>query len=90
MLATRKRKAKLEYNEGDGLEATEPEAWEPRSPWSITDGLDSIRWCYVLFEIGEERQVRKFFDDMVRRVKSKTQKLEQFREYYSAASWTLS
>ena len=34
MLATRKRKARLEFNEDDALEAAEPEPWEPRSPWS--------------------------------------------------------
>ena len=62
MLATRKRKAKLEYTEDDGLEATDPDPWEPRSPWSIIDGLDSIRWCYILFEIGEERQVHKYLN----------------------------
>ena len=89
MLATRKRKARLEFNEDDVLEAAEPEPWEPRSPWFITDGLDSIRWCYILFEIGEERQVHKFFDEMIRRVRSKSHRLEQFREYYSAASWTM-
>ena len=37
-------------------------------------GLNAVRWCHVLFEVGEEQQIHKYFDEMVRRARQRPNK----------------
>ena len=55
----------------------------------MVDGLDAIRWCHILFEFGEEKQINTFFDEMTCRARQRPNKIEIFREYYSAVSWSI-
>ena len=87
-LATKNKKASRIQFDGDTLQTEEDNAWEPRSLWSVVDGLNAVRWCHVLFEVGEEQQIHKYFDEMVRRARQRPNKIEVFREYYSAVAWS--
>ena len=87
-LAARKKTTRLEFD-GESLRSADDATWEPRSLWSVVDGLDAIRWCHILFEVGEERQINLFFDEMIRRARERPDKIEIFREYYSAVSWSI-
>ena len=87
-LATRKRPTKLQFD-GESLQTEEESTWEPRSLWAVVDGLDAIRWCHILFQVGEEKQVNLFFEDMICRARQRPNKIEIFREYYSAVSWSI-
>ena len=87
-LATKNKKASRIQFDGDTLQTEEDNTWEPRSLWSVVDGLNAVRWCHVLFEVGEEQQIHKYFDEMVRRARQRPNKIEVFREYYSAVAWS--
>eukprot|EP00439_Symbiodinium_sp_Y106_P059793 s6646_g8.t1 len=68
-LAARKKTTRLEFD-GESLQTSEDSTWEPRSLlWSVVDGLDAIRWCHILFEVGEEHQINRFFEEMIRRAR---------------------
>ena len=70
-LASRKRSTRLEFD-GESVRSADETTWEPRSLWAVVDGLDAIRWCHILFEVGEERQINLFFDEMTRRARERT------------------
>ena len=86
--AAKKRSTRLEFD-GESLRSADDNTWEPRSLWAVVDGLDAIRWCHILFEVGEERQINLFFDEMTRRARERPDKIEIFREYYAAVSWSI-
>ncbi|CAE7417574.1 DNMT3A, partial [Symbiodinium microadriaticum] len=85
-LATKKRPTKIQFD-GESLQTEEEATWEPRSLWAVVDGLDAIRWCHILFQVGEEKQINLFFEEMICRARQRPNKIEVFREYYSAVSW---
>ena len=87
-LATKKRHTKVQFD-GESLQTEEEATWEPRSLWSVVDGLDAIHWCHVLFEVGDEKQINVFFDEMICRACLRPNKIEAFREYYAAVSWSI-
>ena len=88
-LAARKKTTRLEFD-GESLQTSEDSTWEPRSLlWSVVDGLDAIRWCHILFEVGEEHQINRFFEEMIRRARQHPDKVEIFRDYYAAVSWSI-
>ncbi|OLP77780.1 hypothetical protein AK812_SmicGene42115 [Symbiodinium microadriaticum] len=87
-LATRKRPTKLQFD-GESLQTEEESTWEPRSLWAVVDSLDAIRWCHILFQVGEEKQINSFFEEMICRARQRPNKIEIFREYYSAVSWSI-
>ena len=81
-LATRKRSAKIQFD-GESLQTEEEATWEPRSLWAVVDGLDAIRWCHILFQVGEEKQINLFFEEMICRARQRPNKIEIFREKFS-------
>ncbi|CAJ1442579.1 unnamed protein product [Effrenium voratum] len=63
-LAKQERKVMAVTMDNDKLMAAEDSkvAWEPRSVLAMLDGVNSIRWAYVLLEIGEEADVHQWAD----------------------------
>ena len=74
---------------GETLTATQEEPWQPRSVLAIMDGLNSIRWAYILCSIGSEQSVREFIDWAIRVARSRPQKTEQFTQYWLTTGWKL-
>eukprot|EP00438_Fugacium_kawagutii_P034924 Skav206385 [mRNA] locus=scaffold834:525350:529905:- [translate_table: standard] len=73
----------------DKLVATEDVTWNPRSVLAILDGLESIRWLFILVSMGTEVAVHKFFDWIVKLVRSRPQKTDQLTQFWTAISWKL-
>ena len=65
-LVKRSRSTKLSVEDGVLREEHDQDDWVPRGSLSIIDGLNSIRWIYVLCEVGPETWVHKYFDAMIR------------------------
>ena len=86
-LTKRKQETKLKVTEFHA-EAAE-DTWDPRSMLSILDGLQSIRYLFVLLQIGDEQDVHAFFDTLERKARSMPHKLTQYKLYYETASWRL-
>eukprot|EP00435_Cladocopium_sp_Y103_P035752 s1402_g9.t1 len=74
---------------GDQLTAEKEEPWTPRSVLAILDGLNSIRWCFILCKMGTEQSVHAFFDWMTRLVRSRPNKTDQLAQFWLSTSWKL-
>ncbi|CAE7943369.1 unnamed protein product, partial [Symbiodinium necroappetens] len=89
-LAKKPRTSKLSVEDGQlREEGDRDDDWVPKGLMSILDGLRSIKWLYILVEMGPEAQIRRYFEFMVLRARSRQNKVEQFRTYFEAASWKL-
>ncbi|CAE6943486.1 unnamed protein product [Symbiodinium sp. CCMP2592] len=89
-LAKRARSSKLSVEDGVlKEEAVAEDEWVPRGYMSVMDGLNSIRWLYVLCEIGSETAVHAYFDSMIKRSRTRNVQVEQFKAYFEKASWRL-
>ena len=71
------------------LVASTEEPWQPRSVLAILDGLDSIRWAYVLCNIGSEQAIHQFFNWLVKLTRSRPQKTDQVSQFWVTISWKL-
>ena len=63
--------------------------WQPRSILAIMDGVNSVRWAYVLLQIGEEDHVHAWCDWCIAKARARPAKLEQLKAYWEAASWRI-
>ena len=55
-------KSKALTLENDVLVQEEDKIWQPRSVLSVMDGINSVRWAFILLQIGEEEQVHEYAD----------------------------
>ena len=90
-LAKQERKVMAVTMDNDKLMAAEDSkvAWEPRSVLAMLDGVNSIRWAYVLLQIGEEADVHQWADWFSAKVRSRMNKLDNLRLFWEAQSWQL-
>ncbi|CAE7364819.1 Dnmt3b [Symbiodinium sp. CCMP2592] len=89
-LAKRSRSTRLSVEDGVLLEEPHAEEdWVPRGSLSTMDGLNSIRWCYVLCELGPELEIHEYFDSMVRKSRLRNNQVQRFKAYFEQASWRL-
>ena len=56
---------------------------------ALVDGLQSIRWAYILIQLGDEVDVNEYYDWMLQRFRSCPQKIEQLATYLLSGSWRL-
>ena len=56
---------------------------------SILDDVQSIRYLFILLQVGDEQDVHAFFDTLERKARSMPQKLAQYKLYYETVSWRL-
>ena len=82
------QKLQLTGDSGTLVASTE-EPWQPRSVLAILDGLESIRWAYVLCGIGSEQAIQQFFNWLVKLTRSKPQKTDQVSQFWLTMSWKL-
>ena len=73
----------------DQLVASEEQVWQPRSLLAILDGLSSIRWAYILLQVGPEQSVHSFFDWATKLARSRPQKPDQLNQWWVTVSWKL-
>ena len=89
-LAKRARSTRLAVEDGLLKEETATEDdWAPRGYTSIMDGLNSIRWLYILCEIGSEQSVHIYFDWMLKKSRMRGVQVDQFKTYFEKASWRI-
>ena len=67
----------------------EDATWQPRSILAVLDGLSSIRWAFILLNIGDEHSVNSFFDWFVRLARSRPAKTDQLCQFWTSTSWRL-
>lgn len=88
-LAKREAKPTTFTVANDQLIATEEQTWQPRSLLAILDGLASVKWAYILLQIGPEKSVISFFDWAIKLARSRPQKTDQLNQWWTTISWKL-
>ena len=84
-----KKTTTLAVDEDNQIITAEDPVWCPRSMLAILDGINSIRWAFILVRWGEERHVHTYCDWMLSKARSKPQKGENFVAYWQWAGWQL-
>ena len=67
----------------------EPKAWDPNDLMAILDGFESIRWAWILFDMGNEADVNEYIEWFIRMCKDRKDRLFQVKALWLAASWRL-
>ncbi len=89
VLAKKESKSTTFTVSNDQLVASEEQVWQPRSLLAILDGLSSIRWAYILLQVGPEKSVHSFFDWAIKLARSRPQKPDQLNQWWVTVSWKL-
>ena len=63
--------------------------WTPKSVLSVMDGVNSIRWAWILLQIGEEDHIHGYADWFIQKIRARPNKLENMRMVWEAAGWRL-
>ena len=71
------------------VQGDENRTWTPRSVLSVLDGINSVRWAWILLQLGEEDHVHTFADWFTQKVRSRPNKLEHIRLFWDAAGWKM-
>ena len=53
------------------------------------DGINAIRWAFILLQVGEEDQVHDYADWFIRKARGRPQKLENLRLFWDGAGWKI-
>lgn len=88
-LATQQKKSAPLVLEDSVLVQEDEKLWSPRSVLSIMDGLQAVTWAYILLEVGEEHHLHAYCDWCIAKARNRPQKLEQFKQWWEAASWRI-
>ena len=75
--------------DGDQLVQEDERQWSPRSILAIMDGIQSVMWAFILLEVGEEDSLHTFGKWCIAKVRSRPNKLENFKQWWDAASWKI-
>eukprot|EP00435_Cladocopium_sp_Y103_P036545 s1034_g9.t1 len=67
----------------------EGRAWTPRSVLAVMDGINSIRWAWVLLQLGGEDHVHAYADWFIQKVRGRAHKLDNMRAFWDAAGWRI-
>eukprot|EP00435_Cladocopium_sp_Y103_P050539 s110_g15.t1 len=67
----------------------EGKSWTPRSILAVIDGVNAVRWAWVLLQIGEEDHVHTFADWFIQKVRGRSNKLDNMRAFWDAIGWKM-
>ena len=71
------------------LVSKEPSDWDVRGLNMIQDGIDAVRWAWILIKIGTEKAVNKYCDWWVTLVHRNSNKLPQIKTLWESFSWDI-
>ncbi|CAE7393420.1 unnamed protein product [Symbiodinium natans] len=69
--------------------AAEEKEWSPRTLLAVLDGVDAVRWAWILVDLGPESAVNTFIDWFSAKARSRPTMIEQVVDFWSAIGWTL-
>lgn len=72
---------------GSSSHQAEETQWTPKGVLSLLDALEAIEWAFILLRMGSEAEVRAWISWWRYLVRTKTQKLEQIKMYWTEANW---
>ena len=71
------------------LVSKEPSDWEVRGLNMIQDGIDAVRWAWILIKFGTEKAVNKYCDWWTTLVRQNSTKLPQIKTLWESFAWDI-
>ena len=72
------------------LVSKEPSDWDVRGLNMIQDGIDAVRWAWILIKFGTEKAVNKYCSWWITLVRRNSNKLPQIKTLWESFAWDLS
>ena len=71
------------------LVSKEPSDWDVRGLNMIQDGIDAVRWAWILIKFGTEKAVNKYCDWWITLVRRNSAKLPQIKTLWESFAWDI-
>ena len=71
------------------LVSKEPSDWDVRGLNMIQDGIDAVRWAWILLKFGTEKAVNKYCDWWITLVRRNSAKLPQIKTLWESFAWDI-
>ena len=71
------------------LVSKEPSDWDVRGLNMIQDGIDAVRWAWILIKFGTEKAVNKYCDWWITLVRRNSNKLPQIKTLWESFAWDI-
>ena len=71
------------------LVSKEPSDWDVRGLNMIQDGVDAVRWAWILIKFGTEKAVNKYCDWWITLVRRNSAKLPQIKTLWESFAWDI-
>ena len=71
------------------LVSKEPSDWDVRGLNMIQDGIDAVRWAWILIKFGTEKAVNKYCDWWITLVRRNSTKLPQIKTLWESFAWDI-
>ena len=71
------------------LVSKEPSDWDVRGLNMIQDGIDAVRWAWILIKFGTEKAVNKYCDWWITLVRGNSAKLPQIKTLWESFAWDI-
>ena len=71
------------------LVSKEPSDWDVRGLNMIQDGIDAVRWAWILIKFGAEKAVNKYCDWWITLVRRNSAKLPQIKTLWESFAWDI-
>ena len=71
------------------LISKEPSDWDVRGLNMIQDGIDAVRWAWILIKFGTEKAVNKYCDWWITLVRRNSNKLPQITTLWESFAWDI-
>ena len=71
------------------LVSKEPSDWDVRGLNMIQNGIDAVRWAWILIKFGTEKAVNKYCDWWITLVRRNSAKLPQIKTLWESFAWDI-
>ena len=87
-LATKKDKTVTRLVDG-AFEEQDPEIWDPKSAWALTDALEGIKWAMIFVDIGPEPAIETWIQYITKLVRTRPKYLAVVKAFFDHSSWRI-
>ena len=84
-LATKKDKTVTRLVDG-AFEEQDPEIWDPKSAWALTDALEGIKWAMIFVDIGPEPAIETWIQYITKLVRTRPKYLAVVKAFFDHSS----
>lgn len=86
-LAVKDKDKILGISEGGQLTEKKNAIWDPKSMWSVIDGLEAAKWAYIFCEYGTEDSASTWIGYFVKTARQRPHPLPNIKSLWDVAGW---